>query len=95
MIGERILAAGTSLESGQILKILLELLELKFQPKPQVSKNNLRSNSFYQPTKNEKSTQCNYQKKEKKNQTQRVELNQVRQIGESRMHAFNNQYTLA
>ena len=33
MIGERVLAAGTSLESGQILKILLELLELKFQPK--------------------------------------------------------------
>ena len=65
LIGERVLAAGTSLESGQILKILLELLELKFQPKPQVSKNNLRSNSFYQPTKKEKSTQCSYPKKEK------------------------------
>ena len=40
LIGERVLAAGTSLESGQILKILLEFLELKFQPKPQVLKNN-------------------------------------------------------
>ena len=69
LIGERVLAGGTSLESGQILKILLELLELKFQPKPQVSKNNLRSNLFYQPTKEEKSTQC-------------VELDQVCQIGE-------------
>ena len=53
MIGERVLVAGTSLEGGQNLKILLESLELKFQPKPQVSKNNLRSNLFYQPTKEE------------------------------------------
>ena len=70
LIGERVLAAGTSLESGQILKILLEFLELKFQPNPKFQKTISRSNSFYQPTEIEKSTQC-------------VELDQVRQIGES------------